>query len=75
MSNEQPTKPAPVQPSNQLPVQPQKKIVWMSCRASEKCEGKQAYIVMERKVPLAGGGGTSRRYRCLLCKGVWHITV
>ena len=56
------------------PIQPPKKVVWMSCRATEGCEGKQAYITLMKRNPITAGGGTSYRYRCTTCNGVWHIT-
>lgn len=58
-----------------LPVVPPKKEVWMSCRATPGCEGKTAYIALMKRNALTQGGGVSYRYRCLTCKGVWHITV
>ena len=48
------------------------KTVWITCRAKAGCEGKQATLVFENKLPE---GGTARRYRCLTCGGAFHITV
>jgi len=56
------------------PIQPPKEIVWMKCRAGTACEGNQAYISLMQKNPLMQGGGTSYRYRCMSCNGVWHLT-
>ena len=56
------------------PVQPPKQEVWMSCRATPGCEGKKAYIALMQRNPTTAGGGTSYRYRCTTCNGVWHIT-
>ena len=60
--------------SNTPPAQPKKETVWMKCRANEKCEGNEAYVVFKKQQPLIQGGGTSYRYRCTKCKGVWHLT-
>ena len=48
------------------------KVVWISCRARAGCEGKQAKITMRFKLPQ---GGTSIRYRCLTCNGVFVVTL
>lgn len=59
-----------------LPPRPQKKVepktVWITCRAKAGCEGKQALVIFEKKLPE---GGTVRRYRCITCNGAFHITV
>lgn len=55
------------------PVQPEKKIVTMNCRAKEGCPGREAYLVFTKSIPLIHGGGTTYRYRCTTCKGVWHL--
>ena len=47
------------------------KVVWISCRARDGCDGKQAIYVMKHKLPQ---GGTSYRYRCKTCGGAFHIT-
>lgn len=47
-------------------------IVWMSCRATPNCEGKNAKI--ELLFPPAGFGGTTTRYVCQTCKRPFHIT-
>ena len=60
-----------------------KKIVWMSCRATAGCEGKQAEIVFSRVAqPMMPGGGfnpqagsRSIRYRCLTCGQPFHVTL
>ena len=59
----------------QKPVVPPKKIVWMSCRASEACEGNHAYCTLIFRTPLTQGGGTARRYRCTTCNGVFTISM
>jgi len=51
---------------------PEQKTVWITCRAKAGCEGKQATLVFENKLPE---GGTARRYRCQTCNGVFYITV
>jgi len=64
-------------------LEPPKKIVWMSCRASEGCEGKQAEIVWSKAaqpVNPGGGfnpqaGGRSIRYRCLTCGQPFHVSM
>ena len=48
------------------------KQVWMACRATPGCQGKEALIVFRTK--LATGGKTIR-YRCLGCKGSFHVTL
>jgi len=60
---------------NSPPIAPPKKIEWISCRASEACEGKQAYCTLIFRKGLLQGGGTTRRYRCTTCNGVFTITV
>ena len=47
-------------------------IVWISCRATPNCEGKNAKI--ELLFPPAGLGGTTTRYVCQTCKRPFHIT-
>jgi len=59
----------------QKPVQPPKKIVWMTCRAAEHCEGKQAYATLIFRKTIMQGGGTTTRYRCTTCNGSFSITV
>ena len=56
------------------PVVPEKKIIWMKCRASEACDGNQAYATMIFARPFVQGGGKTVRYRCLKCNGVFSIT-
>jgi hypothetical protein len=58
------------------------KEVWIKCRANESCEGNNAVIVTKRThqpLTAAGGfnaqmGGATVRYRCLTCKGTFHVT-
>jgi hypothetical protein len=47
------------------------KEVFVNCRAKQSCPGQRSKIVMKFKLPA---GGTSIRYRCLTCKGTFHIT-
>jgi hypothetical protein len=66
----------------QQPTQPEKKIVWIACRATEGCTGNQAEIVFARvnQSSLPGGGfvpvmgGKSIRYRCLTCNRPFHVS-
>lgn len=57
-----------------IPPKPQKsepeEIVWIACRATKGCEGKQAVVVFRKKT---GAGGHAARYRCLSCNGSFHI--
>ena len=66
---------------------PEKKIVWMACRATEGCKGNHAEIVMifgHRPVGAGQGpgprvfnaamGGKTVRYCCMTCKMPFHIT-
>ncbi len=51
-----------------------KKQIWISCRATEGCEGK--YAVMSFSKKLADGMvpmGTVFRYKCLTCNMPFHI--
>lgn len=50
----------------------QKKAMWINCRAKAGCEGKEATLVMTANNP---GGGRILRYRCMTCKGTWHLPV
>lgn len=65
---------APARLPQNKPIAPPKEIVWMSCRVGGSCEGRQAYISLMQRNSLMNGGGTSYRYRCTTCNGVWHIT-
>jgi len=56
------------------PVVPKKEIVWMSCRAGTGCAGNQAYVSLIFRHPLVQGGGTTYRYRCTTCNGIWNVT-
>jgi len=57
------------------PIVPPKKIEWIACRASEACDGNQAYCTLLFRKGMLEGGGTTRRYRCCACNGVFSITV
>jgi|SaaInlStandDraft_5_1057022.scaffolds.fasta_scaffold366603_2 hypothetical protein len=62
---------------------PVPKTLWIKCRASEKCEGNQAEIIMQRaQKPMGRAGGAFNlaeragkliRYRCTTCKGIFQI--
>jgi len=66
---------APASIPQNTPITPPKEIVWMTCRAGGSgCGGNQAYISLMQRNSLLNGGGTSYRYRCTKCNGVWHIT-
>lgn len=54
-------------PENEAP-----KVVWIACRATPKCEGKQAVVV--RKVAREGGG-SSTRFQCKTCGRPFHVTI
>jgi hypothetical protein len=66
---------------NQNQPEPEKRVVWIKCRAHENCEGNQAEVVFERPsnpVTQEGGfepnaGGRAIRYRCLTCRRTFHI--
>lgn len=45
---------------------------WVSCRAREKCEGKQATIVSHKK---REGGGHKTVYRCKSCDHLFVLWV
>jgi hypothetical protein len=45
--------------------------VFINCRARAGCKGKLVKITMKFKLAT---GGNSIRYRCLTCKGAFHIT-
>lgn len=47
------------------------KIVWVSCRGHQNCEGNQAKVEMVRKV----NGSRKIRYRCQSCKRIFIITI
>lgn len=51
-------------------VNPDKKIVWMNCKATPGCDGRQAEVVFT--LP-DGTGVNSTRYRCQTCNRVWHL--
>lgn len=62
---------------------PKQEVVWMRCRARPDqqidshrgCQGNQAVVVFRKPRSVQQGGGTVTRYRCLTCKGVWHLTI
>jgi len=66
---------------NPPPVQPEKKTVWIACRATEGCPGNQAEIVFSRSNNPAGAdggffpaaGGRTIRYRCQTCGKPFHV--
>jgi len=45
-------------------------VVWMSCRASEKCPGNYAKISRKWK---GDSGGAAVRYTCTTCKRPFHV--
>ena len=55
-----------------LPKENEKKSVWISCRAKAGCEGKMAVMVFKQKLPE---GGQVIRYRCMTCRGSFHIRI
>ncbi len=44
------------------------KVQWVSCRASELCDGNQSEVLMVADIPAHQGGGTAIHYRCQKCK-------
>lgn len=64
----------PKHPTNMvIPKDP--KPVWVACRATPGCEGKQAVVVFTRNTnSIADLSGTTTRYRCLKCNRPFHIT-
>jgi len=61
--------------SQNKPVIPKKKVVWMTCRAGTGCEGNQAFIAMIWRRTILQGGGSTYRYQCTTCNGVWSVTL
>lgn len=60
-------------PEKRLPVQRGvDETVWIHCRATKGCEGNQAKVVLRHP---RGGGGFNTRYKCLSCRGSWHIGI
>lgn len=67
---------------NRNPIPPT--TVWMSCRATPECEGKQSLVLSSRpNIPIgritigsfdAAQGGSSTRYRCLTCNQEFTIS-
>jgi hypothetical protein len=46
--------------------------VWVACRATPSCTGRQSEIKMRFNLPA---GGIAIRYRCLTCNNPFHITI
>jgi hypothetical protein len=46
------------------------RIVWFKCRATPGCEGNQAAVVFTKGI---SGQDSTTRYRCLTCKGSFHV--
>lgn len=60
---------------NPVPTAQQKKEkrqVWVSCRATNGCEGKKAWVTIHQKNP---GGGSTTRYKCCTCNRPFFIRV
>ena len=52
-----------------------KKPLWIACRGTPGCEGKQAVAVFTRRSEnISDYGGQTTRYRCLTCGKPFHIT-
>jgi len=54
----------------------EKKIVWITCRANEKCPGRKAEISFARAVGGALDSDTSGRlirYKCCTCGQSFHV--
>jgi len=49
-----------------------KKIVWVACRASDKCEGQRSEQIRHLKTD---GGGHISHYRCQTCKKKFVVRV
>jgi len=49
------------------------KPLWISCRATQGCEGNYAVQTISGEIGLDNGGGSWLRYRCLTCGGSFHI--
>lgn len=54
----------------EAPKVPVQKEVWFACRATQGCTGNKAVIVFTKGRP---GQGSSTRYKCLTCRGSWHV--
>jgi len=65
-----PVKPKKEKVAPKPQAKPVEETVWMSCRAKQGCEGKQAKVVFRKRT---GGGGVASRFRCLACGGSFHI--
>ena len=65
--------------SEDLPKEPQApepKLVHVSCRANDRCEGTNAEVVYSKRQVadgIADGGGGVIRYCCQTCKGSWTV--
>lgn len=60
------------------PVPPEKRSVWIACRATEGCDGNIAVIDQETDHELPMGketahGGKSVRYVCRKCGRAFHV--
>jgi len=49
---------------------PENEIVWVSCRAKNRCEGKQAKVLLKKN---DGMNGTWIQYVCTSCKTPFSI--
>ena len=57
-------------PKTQTAAGTDKDIVWMKCRASERCEGNYAKISRQWK---GNSGGSAVRYVCQTCNTPFHV--
>jgi len=64
-------------PSNQKPPvgqsglqHPEDEVVWVKCRAKNKCEGNRAKVLLKKQ---QGVGGTWIQYVCLTCNTPFAI--
>lgn len=48
----------------------EQKVVWFNCNVNNDCEGTQAVMIMKSFLP---GIGYTYRYKCLKCKGCFHV--
>ncbi len=66
---------APTKPK-EAPKPPQN-VQWIACRAKKGllCPGNQATVIKLRTIAPQEGGGTVYRYKCLTCRGAWHLRV
>jgi len=62
--------------------EPEKKRVWVACRATGGCQGDYAIVVLDRNLSPSGGRGSFNpdvsgkvvRYRCLTCNQTFGVT-